>query len=222
MKIFLSRINPKLAETGRILAEIPERIDLSKNGLKELERKIVKAPYEIGVLINPETGQIVQKQAGFADSVEMDLTMGKGCIFTHNHPDGIPLFSYNDVLASFSVKFKELRAVADGFAASVTLPENFKAKSIPKEVINDAFKTRMDKIGIFCAKLLGLELIPAGIYTKCEKETEAMLREAVAKDLFLLPKYNAAIKEYSRITWEHILEKFTNLVPGTRARVEKL
>lgn len=105
--------------------------------LREVESEIKGQSFETAVAIRDNGGIVLWKNG----DVGVNLTAEECCLlngatFTHNHPDGNPVFSIGDIKAAVLVDMKEMR----------TITKDGKGCSLIKEAENIDLHTKVDFI----------------------------------------------------------------------------
>ena len=94
--------------------KIKFREDLSektKSAIKNIENKTKSLKHEVGTIINKD-GKVLQSVDGASNQVEVDKSLLKNAVFTHNHPNG-SCFSYDDIQGFLDGEVYQLRATTD-------------------------------------------------------------------------------------------------------------
>ena len=88
--------------------DFPEK---TKTTIKNIENKTKGLNYEVGTIIDKD-GNILQSVDGKSNEVNVEKSLLKNAIFTHNHPNG-SCFSYDDIQSFLDGEVYQLRATTD-------------------------------------------------------------------------------------------------------------
>ncbi len=122
--------------------------DKAKEKLYRDERILADKRYETAIVYDAE-GNVVFKKKGTADEVKFtaaELKKMKGCVVTHNHPNGSG-FSGHDISFLKTAKLSEMRASVRQGSFSIKPPEKWpKELNTPKN-IDDILINIYDEVG---------------------------------------------------------------------------
>ena len=83
----------------------------TRQAVKRIENKIKSLKHEVGTIID-KNGNVLQSVDGSNNQVEVDKSLLKDAVFTHNHPNG-SCFSYDDIQGFLDGEVYQLRATTD-------------------------------------------------------------------------------------------------------------
>jgi len=165
--------------------------------VKMTEDRIVRSRLEIGVCIDPNTGEQIFAYTGNEYSIRIPTDVRSkmaGMVLTHNHPSGRS-FSGADLRAASYDDVSEIRAVGERYTYSMRRPETL-----------DGWDTSFDPPDWHGSKPIDGQIILDDLFDRAEQEVVSQLRERVGKGELTA---EGAAEQHSHLVWTRV-DEMTN------------